>query len=120
MSGTALFVVVLLCAVGGYVVVSLLFDSTRTLPRPPSCTENPSASPRPGTMAERPDDPLTQARRVLGVELEASPGELKTRYHELLAKYHPDKTQHLGEEFQRLAEEKTQQIVRAYDLLKPS
>jgi preprotein translocase subunit Sec63 len=110
MSGTALFVVVLLCAIGGYVVVSLLFDSGR----------KPARRHDPKTMAQEPDDPFDHARRVLGVESEVTPGELKMRYHELLVKYHPDKTQHLGEEFQRLAEEKTQQIVRAYELLNPS
>ena len=107
MTGTSLFVLVLLCAIGGYVLVSLLFDRTRKPSRPASHPEMPPML----------DDSLSEARQVLGVSPEASSSELKTRYHELLAKYHPDKTQHLGEEFRQLAEQKTQEIVRAYELL---
>lgn len=107
MTGTSLFVLVLLCAIGGYVVVSLLFDNIRKSSQRPSLPE----------MSPMLDDPLSEARQVLGVSPETSQNELKIRYHELLAKYHPDKTQHLGEEFRQLAEQKTQQIVRAYELL---
>lgn len=117
MSGTALFVVVLLCAIGGYVIVALLFDSKR------GSTGRPSFSARPDTVFDpepiaQSADSVYEARRVLGVGANITADELKVQYHALLAKYHPDKTQHLGEEFQRLAEEKTQQIVRAYELLK--
>jgi len=32
--------------------------------------------------------------------------------------YHPDKVDHLGEEFQQLASEKTQELIRAYEMLR--
>jgi hypothetical protein len=45
--------------------------------------------------------------------------ELKRAYHRELARYHPDKVQHLGEEFRRLAELKTKEINLAYEHLQP-
>jgi len=32
-------------------------------------------------------------------------------------KYHPDKVSHLGEEFQQIAKEKSQEINRAYEMV---
>ncbi len=51
---------------------------------------------------------------TLGVSRQASQVEIKKAYHDLMAKYHPDKVSHLGEELQSLAKEKSQEIVNAY------
>ncbi len=40
---------------------------------------------------------------------------IKRNYKELLGKYHPDKVQHLGPEFQEMAEKKTREILEAYE-----
>jgi len=40
---------------------------------------------------------------------------IRKKYKELLAKYHPDKVQHLGIEFQEMAERKTKAIMEAYE-----
>ena len=53
--------------------------------------------------------------RVLGVTNTDGPTVIKEKYRELLAKYHPDKLQHLGEEFQEIAEQKTRAIIEAYE-----
>ncbi len=53
--------------------------------------------------------------RVLGLNGDVSPENIKRLYRQLIAKYHPDKVQHLGQEFQRLAESKTREINEAYD-----
>jgi DnaJ-class molecular chaperone len=53
-------------------------------------------------------------RQILGVTTEDSPATIRTKYKELLAKYHPDKVQHLGIEFQEMAERKTKAITEAY------
>ncbi|MBN2040029.1 MAG: DnaJ domain-containing protein [Spirochaetes bacterium] len=58
-------------------------------------------------------DPYT----VLGVKCDASKKEIKAAYAELAAKYHPDKVQHLGKEFQELAHEKFTAINNAYQML---
>ena len=55
---------------------------------------------------------------VLGVAPGASREEIKAAYRRLAAKYHPDKVQHLGQDFQKLAEERFKEIQRAYDELK--
>jgi uncharacterized membrane protein YkvA (DUF1232 family) len=43
---------------------------------------------------------------------------LKDRYRELAHKYHPDKVQHLGTEFQQMAGHKLKEINAAYEYLK--
>jgi len=53
-------------------------------------------------------------RQILGVTAEDSPATIRKKYKELLAKYHPDKVQHLGIEFQEMAEMKTKAIMEAY------
>ncbi len=57
-----------------------------------------------------PKDPYT----VLSVEKNASPEEIKRAYRKLANKYHPDKIQHLGEEFCKLAEKRFKEIEKAY------
>ena len=60
-------------------------------------------------------DPYT----VLGIPINASPEEIKQAYRNLANKYHPDKVQHLGEEFGRLAEKRFKEIEAAYRKLMP-
>lgn len=47
----------------------------------------------------------------------ASPDEIKAAYRNMLAKYHPDKVTHLGEDFQKIAHEKALDIQKAYEML---
>jgi DnaJ like chaperone protein len=56
-------------------------------------------------------DPYT----VLGIAPDASKEEIKIAYRRLAAQYHPDKVQHLGEDFQKMAEERFKAIQQAYD-----
>ena len=55
--------------------------------------------------------------RILGVARSASIEEIKHAYRELAAKYHPDKLEHLGEEFKVLAEARFKEIQQAYQEL---
>jgi len=52
--------------------------------------------------------------RVLGIDRRASAEEIKHAYRQLAGKYHPDKLEHLGEEFRLLAEVRFKEIQRAY------
>lgn len=54
---------------------------------------------------------------VLGLQPGASIEEVKKAYRQLAGKYHPDKVTHLGEEFQKLAEERFKQIQQAYQVI---
>lgn len=56
--------------------------------------------------------------RILGVQPEARPDEIKKAYREASQKYHPDKVSHLGPEFQELAERKFVEIQEAYEKLR--
>lgn len=55
---------------------------------------------------------------VLGLEKGADFNQIKKAYRKLSMQYHPDKVGHLGEEFQRVAEEKMKEINQAYDYFK--
>jgi DnaJ like chaperone protein len=59
-----------------------------------------------------------RALAVLGLAEGASEEEIKQAYRALSMQYHPDKVQHLGAEFQRVAEAKMKEINAAYDYLK--
>ncbi|MBW1988792.1 MAG: DnaJ domain-containing protein [Deltaproteobacteria bacterium] len=54
---------------------------------------------------------------VLGVSPGASREEIRKAYVRLAHQYHPDRVQHLGEEFRILAEEKFKEIQAAYQEL---
>lgn len=55
--------------------------------------------------------------RILGIDRSASVEEIKHAYRELANKYHPDKLEHLGNEFKTLAEKRFKEIQQAYQEL---
>ena len=57
-------------------------------------------------------------RDVLGVSEADGEQEIRAAYRSQLAKYHPDKVTHLGDEFYELASVRTKDIIQAYDYLK--
>jgi len=67
------------------------------------------------------DEDLEKAKRygkVLGLHGKVTIDDIKQNYRDLIAKYHPDKVQHLSEELQRVAEAKTKEINEAYEYFK--
>lgn len=56
--------------------------------------------------------------RVLGLRGKVTVQDIKRNYKDLIAKNHPDKVQHMHEDFQRLAESKTKEINEAYEYFK--
>jgi DnaJ like chaperone protein len=60
------------------------------------------------------DDPYA----LLGAGKGEGEAAIKKAYRSILGKYHPDRVQHLGEEFRRMAAEKTIAINRAYERIK--
>ena len=57
-------------------------------------------------------------KAILGLKGDIPFEKIKLYYHEIANKYHPDKVQHLGKEFQQLAEEKMKEINEAYQFFK--
>ncbi len=55
--------------------------------------------------------------QILDIDRSASAVEIKQAYRELAGKYHPDKLEHLGEEFKELAERRFKEIQKAYQEL---
>ena len=63
---------------------------------------------------------IDDAYVILGADKNLSDKELKTAYRRLLAQHHPDKlvAKGLPEEMTKIANEKTQEIISAYELIK--
>jgi DnaJ like chaperone protein len=55
------------------------------------------------------------AYKILEITKSATDVEVKKAYRKLVKKHHPDKLRHLGEEYQKGAEEKFRQIQKAYE-----
>jgi len=55
---------------------------------------------------------------ILGVAPDSDPATIRAHYLELVKKYHPDRVQHLGPEFQQMAEQKLKDINEAYAFFK--
>lgn len=54
---------------------------------------------------------------LLGVAPDAPPDEIKRAFRHEIARYHPDKVQHLGQEFQSLAAGRAAELTEAYRVL---
>lgn len=72
--------------------------------------------------AAKPGADLEDAYNVLGVERSVSDTDLKKAYRRLMSQHHPDKlvAKGLPEEMMKIATEKTQEIQKAYDLIRES
>lgn len=55
---------------------------------------------------------------ILEIDPSASDTEVKKAYRNMATRYHPDKVQHLGSDFQKVAEEKFKAINEAYQNIK--
>jgi DnaJ like chaperone protein len=58
------------------------------------------------------------AYKILEVERTATDDEIKKAYRRMAIQYHPDKVHHLGEEYQKDAQEKFKKINDAYEKIK--
>lgn len=56
--------------------------------------------------------------KVLGLEPDATDEEVKKAYRKMAIKFHPDKVSQMGEEYEKGAKEKFQQIQDSYDAIK--
>lgn len=61
---------------------------------------------------------LNDAYFILGLKPDATIDEIKSSYKQRMKEYHPDRVASLGVELKQLAEQKTQQINKAYEMIK--
>ena len=54
---------------------------------------------------------------LIGVAASAAPEEIKRAFRREIARYHPDKVQHLGQEFQEIAAARAAELTEAYRIL---
>lgn len=73
---------------------------------------------RPSNASRHPTNIRDFYCEILGIEEGAAMSDIKKTYRQMVAKYHPDKVQHLGPEFQDLAEKKIKELNEAYDFFK--
>ncbi|NUO49553.1 MAG: DnaJ domain-containing protein [Polyangiaceae bacterium] len=57
------------------------------------------------------------AHEVLGVSRDASAKEIRAAYQKLVKEYHPDRAATLAPEIREIAETRTRQLNRAYEIL---
>ncbi len=62
-------------------------------------------------------DSVESAYKVLEISKNATDEEVKKAYRVLARKHHPDKVQHMGEEYAQAAKEKFQAIQNAFDII---
>lgn len=55
---------------------------------------------------------------ILEIEPGASDEEVKKAYRRMAMKYHPDRVNHLGEDFKKAADEKFKKVKEAYEMIK--
>lgn len=56
--------------------------------------------------------------KILEISKDASENEIKKSFRRMASKFHPDKVHHLGEDFQKMAEEKFKMVNEAYRKIK--
>jgi DnaJ-domain-containing protein 1 len=102
----------------GFWVVGAILERFQTKTPKPDASSRSSTGPRSAPGSEtRQVDPIEEACRVLQLNRPFTTDELRAAYRQRMSQYHPDKVNSLGPEFRELAESKSKEINRAFDLL---
>lgn len=61
--------------------------------------------------------PTKDPYAILGISPNASEDEVKQAYHKAIGQHHPDKVAQMGEDIRNLADQKTKEILQAYQTI---
>jgi DnaJ-domain-containing protein 1 len=107
-----------IAAMVGFWVVGAILEHFQTKALKTDASSRSGAGPKPTPENEtRQVDPIEEACRVLQLNRPFTTDELRAAYRQRMSQYHPDKVSSLGPEFRELAESKSKEINRAFDLL---
>ena len=102
--------------VGFWVVGAIIEQFQKKAPKAGSSTSS-NPGPEPASEESPRVDPIEEACRVLQLNRPFTTEQLRAAYRQRMSQYHPDKVSSLGPEFRELAESKSKEINRAFDLL---
>ena len=110
-------ILVIAALVGFWVVGAILEQLQKKTPRSSSPSRegtgpNSTLGPESSQI-----DPIEEACRVLQLNRPFTAAELRAAYRQRMSQYNPDKVNSLAPEFRELAERKSKEINRAFDLL---
>ncbi|WP_133665904.1 DnaJ domain-containing protein [Paraburkholderia sp. BL10I2N1] len=107
-----------IAALVGFWVVGAIVEHFQKKTPKAAASASSGAGPRPTPEPESPRvDPIEEACHVLQLNRPFTTEQLRAAYRQRMSQYHPDKVNSLGPEFRELAESKSKEINRAFDLL---
>jgi DnaJ-domain-containing protein 1 len=126
------FTVIMVCGLLGFIVVNAVIDLRRakvegqqkaddTNKARNGAKEDEDAQQTRGNRQHRKEEKENPQRswwKILNVDKDAPPEEIKSAFRKEISKYHPDRVEGLGIELRELADLKAKEVNRAYTLAK--
>lgn len=110
--------ILLIAALLSFWVVSAILGQFQKKPARTTSSSRSRAGSEQASNIEMPHaDPVEEACTVLQLDRPFTTDQLRAAYRQRMSQYHPDKVSKLGIELQELAETKSKEINRAFDLL---
>jgi DnaJ-domain-containing protein 1 len=107
-----------IAALVGFWVVGAILEQFQTKRPKSDASSGSSDGSKPTRESEAGQvDAFEEACRVLQLNRPFTTDELRAAYRQRMSQYHPDKVSGLGPELRELAESKSKEINRAFDLL---
>lgn len=108
------WLILVLCAGGGYAIVAILFDVLKGHGKRQLSAGEPAAGPLAGGSEESRG---LRARAILEIAPWATEPEIRTRYLEMMAEHDPQRREFYTDALKRAAEQKTRDLTWAYGVL---
>ena len=109
--------ILVIAALVGFWVVGAILEQFQKKPARGASSARQGAGPSEAGPDSLRSDPIEEACRVLQLNRPFTTEELRAAYRQRMSQYHPDKVSGLGPELRELAERKSKEINRAFDLL---